>query len=111
MKGPWGWKEGERSLELVIPPLPVSLTDIPLPLFLCLFQAKVKEFGIDPQNMFEFWDVSTGTLCCVLGVSFAESWPLSQQVRSAFIERLLHVRLPLGKAERPLGRLGLWASS
>lgn len=67
----------------------------------------MKEFGIDPQNMFEFWDVSTGTLCCVLGVSFAESWPLSQQVRSAFIECLLHVCLPLGKAERPLGRLGL----
>lgn len=39
----------------------------------------MKEFGIDPQNMFEFWDVSMGTLCCVLGVSFAESWLLSQQ--------------------------------
>ncbi len=25
-----------------------------------VFQPKVKDFGIDPENMFEFWDVSVG---------------------------------------------------
>lgn len=70
---------GSRSSSFLPPCSSSNLTDIPSPLFLCIFQDKVKEFGIDPKNMFEFWDVSTGTLCCVLGVSFAESWPLSQQ--------------------------------
>lgn len=29
-------------------------------LFHSVFQPKVKDFGIDPENMFEFWDVSVG---------------------------------------------------
>lgn len=33
------------------------------------------------------------------------------EVRSAVIERLLHVRLTLGKAEGPLGRRSLWENS
>lgn len=32
--------------------------------FLCLFQPKVKDFGIDPENMFEFWDVSKFLMLC-----------------------------------------------
>lgn len=77
---------------------------------------KVKEFGIDPKNMFEFWDVSTGTLCCVLGVSFAASWPLSQQegpMRSG--QHLLGtccMSVSLSESQRdPQGGLILWASS
>lgn len=32
--------------------------------FTCLFQPKVKDFGIDPENMFEFWDVSKCLILC-----------------------------------------------
>lgn len=73
---------------------------------LCTWQTKVKEFGIDPQNMFEFWDVSKAlpVLCAwrVLSrVLAAEPAGGACEVRSAFTEHLLHVCLTWGRQRGP----------
>uniref|UniRef100_A0A8I6A243 Glucose-6-phosphate isomerase n=1 Tax=Rattus norvegicus TaxID=10116 RepID=A0A8I6A243_RAT len=65
---------------------------------------KVKEFGIDPKNMFEFWDVSTGTLCCVLGFDHFE-----QLLSGAHWMDQHFMKTPLDKnAPVLLALLGIW---